>query len=208
MLAFVLLFSAHVGWRDLATARDRAGELAHRAAALDDQDAWTHVVLGYLHTMKRNFEAANQAYSTAIRINPNFAAAYGWRSFAKAHAGIVDEAIDDSKMARRLSPQDPQNIIFQGGEALAYFMSDRFDEAAAVIADVIRQRPQFEGAWRLECTALARAGRLDEAKAVLARILEKQPNLTAAQLRASLPYPTAETLEKFVGGLVLAGLPE
>ena len=208
MLAFMLLFSAHVGWRDLASTRADAEALAYQAVALDEHDAWTHVVLGYLHTMNRNANEAHQAFTHAISLNPNFASGFGWRGFAESHAGNTEEAIADFEMAFRLSPKDPQNAIFLGGKALAHFLRDEFDTSAAIAGDVIRQRPEWNSTRRMECTALARAGRMDEAQASLARLLEHQPGLTAATLRKSLPYPNSEHLEKFVGGLVLAGLPE
>ncbi|MDD9905932.1 MAG: tetratricopeptide repeat protein [Rhodospirillaceae bacterium] len=208
MLSFLLLFSGHVGWTALAESRKRAETLASRASALDDQDAWTQVSLGYLHTMKRDTHAALQAFAKALDLNPNFASAYGWRAMAEAHAGMAEEALADFDLAVRLSPKDPQNAVFLGAKALAHFMADQFDTAASIAADSIRQRPGWLSSYRMECTALARAGRLPEAETSLERLLEKQPGLTAAQLRSSLPYPDGATLEKFVGGLVLAGLPE
>ncbi len=204
MLAFALLFSAHVGWRDLAATRGRAEILAHQALALDEHDAWTHVVLGYLYTMNRNAGGAFQAFSQAINLNPNFAATFGWRAFAESHAGMTEEALADIEMALRLSPKDPQNAIFTDGKALAHFLRDEFDVSAGIVADVIWQRPE----WNSTRRALARAGRMEEAQASLARLLTHQSGLTAEVLRASLPYPNPEHLEKFVGGLVLAGLPE
>ncbi len=208
MQAFVLLLSAHVGWVPLAETRQRAAELAERALSLDEQDAWTHVVLGYLHTMNRDTVAAVSSFSKAIDLNPNFASAYGWRAMAESHAMMADEALADIDIAERLSPNDPQNAVFMGVKSLAHFMADRFDIAAAIATESIRKRPGWISAYRMECAALARGGRMDEARASLARLKEKHPDVTAAQLRASLPYPTEQGLEKFVGGLVLAGLPE
>jgi len=208
MLAFLLLFSGHVGWRDLATVRPRAEALAEKAQSLDDGDAWTHLAFGYLTFMDRQTDAATRAFSKSIALNPNFAVAYGLRSFAWAHAGQSEPALADAKMAFRLSPRDPLNTLFHGGEALAHFMADRYDDSVEIARRAIQERPGWFSSYRMECTALARAGRQAEAEASLGRLLERQPKLTANQLRAMLPYPTAETMEKFVGGLVLAGLPE
>ena len=47
---------------------------------------------------------------------------------------------------------------------------------------------------------------IDEAKVAMAEIKKLQPNISAFQLRQSLPYPTPELMENFVGGLVMAGL--
>ena len=208
MLAFALLFAAQMGWRELSSIREKAELLAEKAFNLDDQDAWAHVVLGYMQTMNRNTELAVQEFSRAIDLNPNFASAYGWRGLAKAHAEMSSEAIEDANIGLRLSPKDPQNIIFHAAIALAHFLAGRYDESINSAKEVVRQRPGYLAGYRMQCTALARSGRTAEAQTCLKRLLELQPNLSASLLRRTLPYPSSDHLEQFVGGLVIAGLPE
>ncbi len=88
MLAFALLFSGHMGWTDLASVREAASNSAQKAFALDDQDPWAHITLGYMHLMGRRMGEAILEYTKAIDLIPSFAAAYGWRGFVKAHAGL------------------------------------------------------------------------------------------------------------------------
>lgn len=208
MLAFVLLFSAQSGWRDLASVRDEAAKLANQAIDLDDQDTWAHVVLGYMHTMNRETTAAIKRFTQAIELNPNFASAYGWRSFTKAHAGLSKEAIEDANIASRLSPKDPQNSIFHAGISLAHFLAGRYEDCIEEAQEMVRQRPGFPSALRMLCVALARSGKIDQARVHLDMLMRLQPNISASQLRRTLPYPSREHLEQFVGGLIIAGLPE
>ena len=72
----------------------------------------------------------------------------------------------------------------------------------------MRRRPGFVSGQRMLCVVLARSGRIEEAKAQFKILMELQPNISASQLRRTLPYPSPELLEQFVGGLVIAGLPE
>jgi TolB-like protein/Flp pilus assembly protein TadD len=208
MLAFALLFSGHTGWTDFARVRDAAGTSAQKAFDLDDQDPWAHIALGYMHLMGRNPDEAILGFTKAIDLSPSFAAAYGWRGFAKAHSGLSEDAIADVEAALRLSPKDPQNAVFIGSAGLAHYFAGRYDEAIKAVEETIRLRPGFLSAHRLRCAALARNGQISEAQAVLETLRNQQPDISASLLRRTLPYASAEHLEEFVGGLCLAGLPE
>jgi TolB-like protein len=208
MLSFAMLFAGQMGWTDLTQVREAAGELAHKALVLDDQDPWAHGALGYMHVMDRNSNEAILAYSKAIDLSPNFAAGYGWRSFAKAHAGLFEEAIEDAEVAIRLSPKDPQNAIFVGAKALSHYLSGRYDEAVRGSEECVRMRPGFVSTQRLRCAALAQSGRIEEAQAALEAVKKLQPDVSAGLLRRTLPYSSPEYLEKFLDGLRMAGLPD
>ncbi len=208
MLAFALLFASHMGWTDFASVRERAGKLAQKAYDLDDQDAWAHIALGYMHAMNRNIDEAISKYTKAIDLSPNFAAAYGWRAFAKAHAGLSEQAIADANLALRLSPKDPHNVIFIASIGLAHYLADRYAEAERCALECTRLRPGFISAYRLQCAALARRDQITKAQAVLEQLRELQPDICGSVLRRTLPYSSPEILEKFVGGLSMAGLPD
>ncbi|MCZ6528958.1 MAG: adenylate/guanylate cyclase domain-containing protein, partial [Chloroflexi bacterium] len=131
LLAFALLFAGHMGWRDLAPARERAEQLARKAINIDDLDAWAHIAMGYLHAINRLTEEAVLEFTKAANLNPNFALAYGYRGFALAHAGRSDEAIADVDLALNLSPKEAQNAIFVTAAGVAHYLAGRYDEAAA-----------------------------------------------------------------------------
>jgi TolB-like protein/Tfp pilus assembly protein PilF len=208
ILSFALLFAAQMGWSDLGSVRETASNLAQKAFVLDDQDPWAHIALGYMHAMGRNSDEAILEYTKAIELSPSFAAAYGWRGFAKAHAGLSAEAIADANVALRLSPKDPQNTIFVGATGLAHYLAGRNDEAISAAEECIRLRPGFLAAHRLRCAALAQSGRTVEAREALETVRKLQPHISASLLRRILPYPSSEYLDKFIEGLRKAGLPE
>ena len=131
-----------------------------------------------------------------------------WRAFAKAHEGSSEEAITDANLALRLSPKDPQNVIFLGAIGLAHYLAGRYGEASSFAEECIRLRPGFVSGYRLQCAALARGDQIPEARRVLASIKELQPDISGSVLRRTLPYSSPDILEKFVGGLELAGLPD
>ena len=74
--------------------------------------------------------------------------------------------------------------------------------------EAARLRPGFQGAHRLRCASLALTGETDEARALLAIVRRDQPQLSAAWIRANVPYQTPELMERFLDGMRLAGLEE
>jgi len=208
MLAFALLFAGHMGWRDLAPARERAEQLARKAINIDDLDAWAHIALGYLHAINRLADEAVLEFTKAANLNPNFALAYGYRGFALAHAGRSDEAIADVDLALNLSPKEAQNAIFVTAAGVAHYLAGRYDEAAACAEEGTRIRPEYTAGHRVQCAALAQGGRIAEARAALKRVMQLQPDVSATLLKNTLPYSTPDLLENFIDGLRKAGLPE
>ena len=208
MLAFALTFGGHMGWHPLASVREKAGELATIAIALDDRDAWAHIALGYLHSLNREGNRAIAEFSLAAELNPNFALAYGYRGFTLAHSGRSEEALSDIELAISLSPKEAQNALFVTAAGVAHYLAGQYNEAAACAEEGIRIRPGFIAGHRVRCAALAKAGRVAEARAALAQVLALQPDANATLLRQSLPYTTPELLEEFVDGLIIAGLPD
>lgn len=206
LLAFRLLFAAHMGWVDRDDAL-RTGRLhAIRAIALDDSDPWGQIGLGYLGMMERRTEESIAAFRRAVELNPNSAAARGGLGHCLAFAGHDREAIEHAENAIRLSPLDPDMAIFVGGIAVAHYCARRYLDAARFAEEQLRVRPGFHGGQRLRCASLAQAGRTDEAREFLKLVCSEQPQLSLDWIRASVPYQTPELMEHFLDGMRKAGL--
>ena len=208
MLAFTQMFAGHIGWIKLNQVREPAANSANRALAMDDQDAWAHLALGYVNLNNRQSDEAIISFSKAINLNPNFAAAYGWRGLCYVHDFKPRQALDDIELALRLSPKDPQNTIFLTSAGLAHYLEGHFDEAVAATTEAARLRPEYTGAHRIRCAALAEAGRQEEAEAALATVLRLQPDATEDLLRRTLPYSSSDAFDRVAEGLRKAGLPK
>jgi TolB-like protein len=206
LLAFRMLFAAHMGWVDRDHALRVGGQHAIRAIALDDCDSWAHLALGYLGMMERRTEDSIAAFRRAVELNPSSAAARGDLSRCLAFAGQDREAIERAEEAIRLSPLDPDMALFLGGIAVAHYGAGRFAEAARYSSELLKLRPGFQGAQRLRCASLAQTGRIDEARKFLATIRLQQPQLSIDWIKASVPYQTPELMERFLDGMRKAGL--
>jgi TolB-like protein/Flp pilus assembly protein TadD len=205
MLAFALLVSRLLGWTLVAPQVKEAQALAARAAELDDSDPWAHLALGYAAHMMRRTEDAQQEYQRAIDLNPNFAAAYGYLGFTLAMTGRSDEAIPYLEQAIRMSPQDPQNAIFNMAMAVSHFLASRYAEAIGFGRKAVQQRDGVTSAHRIYIASLAQAGQIEEARRALQHLRELMPNISIAWCEQHVPYLPGP-MEKFLDGMRKAGL--
>jgi TolB-like protein len=208
LLAFCLVFSAHMGWIDRQLGTSPSRQHAIRAIALDDHHPWGHIALAYCAMMERHTEEAIAAFRQAVNLNPNSAAAHSHLSRGYAFAGHDREAIEHGEEAIRLSPLDPEMALFLGAIAVAHFTAGRYAEAIDRSREAQRLRPGFQGSRRLLCASLANAGRVDEARSLLVALRSEQPELSLTWIRANVPYQTTELIERFLGGFRKAGLGE
>jgi adenylate cyclase len=205
MLAFAMLVSRLLGWTLIAPQVKEAATLAARAAELDDSDPWAHLALGYVAHMMRRTEDAQQEYQRAIDLNPNFAAAYGYLGFTLTMANRSDEAIAYLEQAIRMSPQDPQNAIFNMALGVAHFLASRYAEAISFARKAIQQRGGVTSAHRIYIASLAQAGQIEEARVALQHLRELMPNISIAWCEQHVPYLPGP-MAKFLDGLRKAGL--
>ena len=202
-LAFMMLVSGYLGWREPLV--KQAAALAARAAELDNSDPWAHLALGYVsYTMRRTDEAVEE-FQRAIDLNPNFAAAYGYLGLALALAGRSDQAIPQLEQAIRMSPHDPQNAAFNMALACAHYLAGRYNEAIGFCRKALQERHGWTGAHRLYVASLAQAGQIDEARTALQRLRELQLNISVAWIEQNVPY-TPSQMPKFLEGMRKAGL--
>ncbi|MFZ1197265.1 MAG: winged helix-turn-helix domain-containing protein [Pseudolabrys sp.] len=206
LLAFSLMFAAHMGWTDRVRDAFAGREHADRAIALDDRDPWGHTALGYWALMEKRTEEAIAAFRRALDLNPNSAAAHAHLGHGLAFAGQDQEAIEHAEDAIRLSPFDTMTALCLGTIAVSHYTAGRYTDAARYTTEAARIRPGFQGAHRLRCAGLAQAGQVEEARALLATVRRQQPHLSIDWIRSNVPYQTPELMERFLEGMRKAGL--
>jgi adenylate cyclase len=205
MLAFALLFRGIQIGLSRSQELNEAIALASRAAQLDDSDPWAHLALGWCAFLMHHTDIAVVEYQRALEENPNFAAAYGHLGEALAFDGQCDKAIPHLELALRMSPHDPQNMLFYTALAVAHYFAGRYTEAINFGRKAVQQRPEFAGCHRIQVASLAQAGQVDEARAALDRLKELQPDISIAWIEQNTPY-TPGPMAKFLDGIRKAGL--
>jgi tetratricopeptide (TPR) repeat protein len=205
MLAFMLLLSQLTGWKIDKSLGKQAETLAERAAELDDSDPWAHLALGYAACSMRRTDEAVEEFRRALDLNPNFAAAHGYLALALGLAGRSDEAVEHGEQAIKMSPQDPQNAIFNTAIAVGHYLAGRYAEAVVFGRKALQQRTQFTSGHRIYVASLAQAGHIDESREALLRLKKVFPEMTIAWIKQYVPYTTGP-MEKFLEGMRKAGL--
>jgi TolB-like protein len=143
------------GWTD-----DQKGELhelahlARQAAKLGKDDPVALSTAGWVTAFDlRDPELGAALIDRALDLNPSEAMAWWMSAFARVWLGEPERAIAHARRAMRLSPRDP--LIHQMYTAIgnAYFVSGKYEEAAASALDGLQVEPDYQPGLRLGAAA-------------------------------------------------------
>ena len=206
VLATSHMFSAHMGWADLAMVAPIAERAALAAILIDSEDPWAHLALGGVYLFARRFDDCLAEFELALRLNPNFSLAQGYHGLALCYCGRWEEGDVAAHRALRLSPRDPFSAIYCGIAAYAQFVGGNYDEAIRLAREGIRQRGDFVGAHRVLTAAAGMAGQGDLAKVALQELCRAQPNICLAWIERQMPMKPEADREHYLEGFRRAGL--
>ncbi|MBR0712534.1 winged helix-turn-helix domain-containing protein [Bradyrhizobium liaoningense] len=206
LLGTSYMFTAHMGWMEMATALPLAERAATAAIHADGEDPWAHNALGHVHLFARRFEDALAEFETALRLNPNFALAQGYYGLALSYCGRWQDADEAARRAIRLSPRDPYAPVYFGIAAYARFLGEDYEEAIRLAHEALRQRSDFVGAHRVLTAAAGMAGKSELAHAALQELRRAQPNISLAWIAEFMPIRLVADRERYLEGFRRAGL--
>lgn len=207
-LAGTHLINALYGWTNAtATSLLEAHRLAKMAAAIDDQDAWTHSILGLVDVVLRQYDDGIRRLEAALEINPNFAMGFGFLGLALAFNGDTTRAIEVTHKAIRLSPRDAFMAVWYLALSAAEFVRGNYAAAAEWAKRSIHERPDLPSGHRLLAAGSALLQHEDEARAAIKEVMRLIPDQTLATAKLQLPYRDPQVIERFLEGLAKAGLP-
>jgi TolB-like protein/class 3 adenylate cyclase/Tfp pilus assembly protein PilF len=183
--------------------RSRGLELARKAVALDENDAASHWIFGYLLAYEKRWPESDGEFAAAFALEPNQPDALVMWSELAAFAGRAPEAIEIIQRALRLNPHPAGWYYWQLG--LAHYADRQYEEAVKIL----RMEATYRSASRrILAAGLAQLGRRDEAMREADLFIATTPKFTIAHWAAAQPARDAETVERFVEGYRMAGLPE
>jgi TolB-like protein/Tfp pilus assembly protein PilF len=206
VLATSYIFTAHMGWADLAAVAKAAERSALAAIQTDSEDPWAHNALGHVYLFARRFEDSLAEFELALRLNPNFALAQGFYGLSLSYNGRWQEADEAGRRALRLSPRDPYSAVYIGIVAYAQYLGRNYDEAIRLSREALRQRGDFVGAHRVLTAAAGMAGQKDVSKAALLELRRAQPNISRAWIAEHMPIRHDADREHYLDGFRRAGL--
>jgi TolB-like protein len=206
LLAASHMFSAHMGWSDIATVAPAAERAALAAILADSDDPWAHLALGCVHLFARRFDNSLAELEWALKLNPSFSLAQGYHGLALCYCGRWDEGDMAARRALRLSPQDPLAAVYYGIAAYAQFVGRNYDEAIRLACESIRRRVDFVGAHRVLTAAAGMAGRSEVAASALEELRRAQSNISLDWIARHMPISEAAELQHYLEGFRRAGL--
>lgn len=177
----------------------------------DPDHVIAHHVRGFLLRYQRRTEAAREAFSTAVSINPNFAPSHAQLGVSELEMGRPDKAIESAKRALRLSPRDPNSRSWFAFVGMAELHSGRPADAVPWLARAtdVDQPVAIHHAYYI--SALVLSGQVDDARSELAGFQKAKPSVTIGSLRSGLRSENPHYItqrEPLFDGLRKAGLPE
>jgi tetratricopeptide (TPR) repeat protein len=105
----------------------------------------------------------------------------------------------------RLSPQDPNRFAFLTTRGTAALVLERYDEAAAWLAQARRLNPDYRAALRLLVAALMLGGDAQQARALAEEFMALEPEFSVAEFGRW--YPLQEPhLGRVLDALRAAGM--
>lgn len=110
--------------------------------------------------------------------------------------------------AERLSPRDPRAWVGEWTRALAYFVLERYDEAATWAKNSLARNRRSDRALRLLAASYGHLGDRELAAAAIRQLTEVEPGLTITKVRRVWAHWPDVVWGRYSEGLRLAGLAE
>ncbi len=206
LLAFSLATDVWSGWaHDARGTAMEARQLAMRAVALDDGDAFAHFTLGVTLLGFGELDAAIAEQRRALALYPHFAAAAAELGRLLAFSGETAEGARLTRQAIADSPSDPRMALWVFGLGIASFVEGRPAEAADHARTAITLRRDWFFNHLLLATSLAHLDALPAARNALDEGLRLLPTLSLAALRVGHPFRHAADRSRYIQGLRAAG---
>ncbi len=185
-----------------------AREAATKAIELDDQDEYSHWLLG-LATFHEliDVQATTNELRRALDLNPNFSLAYATLGTVYGFAGDVAKAIENCEMALRLNPRDPSNFFRYSAMAVAHFTARNFEDCLSLSEQSLRSGSGWRHAHIMKIASLVGLRDITGAERAVRSYLAYHPDETVAT-SSDLPFVEAAHGEALASYLREAGLPD
>ncbi|MFN4089435.1 MAG: winged helix-turn-helix domain-containing tetratricopeptide repeat protein [Alphaproteobacteria bacterium] len=185
--------------------RERALDLARRAAALDGGDPLVLILLGTAECLAADVTAAAAHIAMGLDLDPN--SAWGWNRSGYIHCylGQPGTASAHFERALRLSPFDPMRHNVYVGMGLAAFVGERYDDALQWIDKALLENPRILWVHRLLAACAAMAGDGPRARRSVAFVEGYAPGITVEDIVRAIPHQDPRVRERYREALASAG---
>ncbi len=206
-LALTYAIDLTFGWAGNDKEAERMAELhAAKALQIDPYETRVHWALAMLRAAQRRVPDAIDQARQVIRLDANFADAHALLGLFLAFSGTPDEALREIRTAMRLNPH--HGFVYDWVLANIYFVLQRNDEAAAMLARVLEVNPAFLQARLLLGAVDGLMGRTSDAEWQVAEIETADPHFSIAEEARRIRFQRPADRDRYIAGLGKAGLPK
>jgi adenylate cyclase len=184
----------------------KAEGLANRALAIDPDEVLPNHAVAVVARWRGNYDLAAAAIGKALSKSPDFASALFTRGEIFMATGRLLEAIGDFERAMRLDPGfTHQYLQFLG---MSHFLLGNYETAALMFRErlLLARDTDVGRAWL--ASALGHTGEIAEAKKTWADLRQINPDFSFEARLERLPFVAPSYVDKIMGGLAKAGLPD
>ena len=186
---------------------NRAFEQTSRALDSQEDDAFALAIQGFvLFHMLKDAARAREKLSRAVYINPNEPLASVFNAALVSATGDFEGAWVLAERALVLSPFDPLRPYMRMIAAACALSSQRFEAAAELARQSLKENAMHAAAWRTMVIALVQCDQIVEAREACARLMRVEPSLSLKTYEARLMLPEAAKV-RAVSSLRIAGVP-
>ncbi|MCH6581761.1 MAG: adenylate/guanylate cyclase domain-containing protein [Proteobacteria bacterium] len=184
----------------------RAAQCADKALALDDGLAEAHMLLAFVHVLRRDFDNAIAHAERGVALGPSNANVVALLAFNLNRVGRPEEALAWVEKAMRLSPMSPSWFIVVRAHALR--LLGRFEEAMKAYKAAIAATPGYISPYIGLTVCYAEMGREHDAQEQARKVLKLDPRFSIARHLSTPGYKDKSLNERSARALRQAGLPE
>jgi DNA-binding SARP family transcriptional activator/Tfp pilus assembly protein PilF len=198
------------GWAKNPThALATAQEWALRAIRLDPENAEALGIYAHICAfLNKDFDSALHYFDRALRLNPNLAFLWALSAPTYCYVGKPDLALEHLDRYRELAPFDHYYRYWEGAYTIAYVFKGEYEKAATIGRRAVRANPEFSNGYKPLIAALGHLGRREEAAPYVEKLLSLEPNFSVTRFGKVYPIRIAEDRDRYMQGLLRAGVPE
>ncbi len=198
---------AFFGWEEpSAGSIGQAAKWAEIAMQYEDNNGIGHAVYGYIQLLDGKYDEALAICSEGVELRTSCPVAHGLLGLVLNYSGDAEAAVKSIKEALQLEKIYPSWLI--DILASAYRDSGKIELSIPVAQESVRLDPQNIDARLILCSDYNLAADHKQAQSIAEEIIASDPEFRLATYASSQPYKNSAPLDRVIGALRKAGLPD
>jgi class 3 adenylate cyclase/TolB-like protein len=199
-MARTFVNEARIGWTNNSKeSLGQASQYLQQAKNVNQSDAMTWALSGYLHLQNREYDAAIEEYQCAISLNPICTDIVKDAADAYLYTNQPEQCVELVKNAMLCNPFYPDEYLLCLGRA--YFQQERYDDAIVAGTSVCTPATVCQ----LLAASYALVGGMEKARFFADMLYEVNPEFKIEENYQDSLYLSKDQMERIARGLRLAG---